>query len=114
MRLLPFISVRDRAAYSTLRGVVRRYGCNSNRQHHARSQSPWRTHHLPTLWMVKSGNSVLASSFETDGWTMTSSPFFQFTGVVTRYLSPIWRAVRMRLQMQRLAFYLVRGELGVE
>lgn len=47
---------------------------------------------IRTLWIVNSGNSVFASSFVTEGCTITSSPFFQLTGVVTRCLSPIWRA----------------------
>lgn len=42
-----------------------------------------------TLWTVCSGKSVFASSVLTEGCTITSSPLFQFTGVVTRYLSPI-------------------------
>jgi len=47
-----------------------------------------KTRLLPTLWMVKLGNSVLASSFVTPGCTITSSPLFQLTGVVMRCLSP--------------------------
>jgi hypothetical protein len=33
--------------------------------------------------MRKSGNRVFASSFLTDGWTMTSSPGTQLMGVYT-------------------------------
>lgn len=58
--------------------------------------------------ILKSGNSSLACSFFTDGWTMTSSPTIklasaprdshtktvpgtQLIGVVTLCLSPVWR-----------------------
>lgn len=47
----------------------------------------------PTLWKVVSGNKIFASSLLTDGWTITSSPFFQLTGVVILCLSPSWRAI---------------------
>ena len=76
------------ASHSTLRGVVLRYGCDAMsdiRNVDVRRHG--------TLWIVKSGKSVFASSFDTEGWTITSSPFFQLTGVVTRYLSPICRAI---------------------
>ena len=46
---------------------------------------------LTRCWLY-SGNRVFASSVVTPGWTMTSSPFFQLTGVVIRCLSPSWRA----------------------
>lgn len=46
--------------------------------------------------MRKLGNSCLASSLETGGATMTSSPTTQLTGVVIRYLSPVWRESMMR------------------
>jgi hypothetical protein len=49
---------------------------------------------VSTLCVVYSGNNFSASAFDTPGCTMTSSPFCQLTGVVTRYLSPICRAVK--------------------
>jgi hypothetical protein len=38
--------------------------------------------------MRNCGNRVLASSFVTEGCTMTSSPGIQLMGVVMRFLSP--------------------------
>jgi hypothetical protein len=46
--------------------------------------------------MRNSGKRVLASSLETGGATMTSSPGTQLMGVVMRYLSPVWRESMMR------------------
>ena len=40
--------------------------------------------------ILKSGNRVLASSFLTEGCTITSSPGTQLIGVVMRCLSPVW------------------------
>jgi hypothetical protein len=48
----------------------------------------WKHQDELTLCTVCSGKRVLASSFETPGCTITSSPTFQFTGVVIRCLSP--------------------------
>jgi hypothetical protein len=46
--------------------------------------------------MRNSGNSSLAWSFLTLGWTMTSSPGTQLMGVVILYLSPVWSESTMR------------------
>lgn len=48
------------------------------------------------LTMRNSGKSVFASSFLTDGCTMTSSPGTQLMGVVMRCLSPVWSESRTR------------------
>lgn len=46
--------------------------------------------------MRKSGNSSLACSLLTLGWTMTSSPGTQLMGVVILCLSPVWSESTMR------------------
>lgn len=46
--------------------------------------------------ILNSGNSSLAFSLSTLGWTMTSSPGTQLMGVVMRYLSPVWSESTMR------------------
>lgn len=43
------------------------------------------------LTSLTSPNFFLAASVDTDGGTMTSSPTFQSIGVVTPFLSPVWR-----------------------
>ena len=89
------VQEQRRRNYCSSSDVVRRYGCSGRR--HCNQMSNMNGHRpresAHTSCVTNEGNSFFASSSVREGCTTTSSPFFQFEGVITLCLSVVRSAV---------------------